>query len=118
MTRISAVDPTTVQMLSGAISGLIGGTVTPAAAELLARLADLRRRTGEGDGPIADEDATSVARAVLGAADSDPVLAVELKRWLADARGALSASGTVTNTVSGLVIGSSIVQSGHTSTTK
>jgi hypothetical protein len=103
-------------MLSGAISGLVGGSITPAAAELLERLGNLRSRIGGGNDPIANEDTMSVARAMLGAAESDPDLAGELAHWLTDARGVLGGSGAVTNTVTGAVIGSSIVQTGHTST--
>jgi hypothetical protein len=107
------MDTTTLQMLSGAISGLISGGAGAAGAELLERYRKLSGRAGAGEGlPQSEEDIARAVNALAAAAERDRALAADLLQWLADARTSLPASVTVNNTVSGVVIGGSVVQTG------
>jgi hypothetical protein len=107
------MDPTSVEMISAVLSGLISGGAGVAGAAALESFGRLRRRAGAGDGPPSTpEDAVSVAERVVASANDDAQLASDLAEWLRESQAILASITTVTNSVSGVVIGSSVVQTG------
>jgi hypothetical protein len=66
--------------------------------------------------PGAGEQAEGVARELLQAADRDSALAQDLEQWLKDAGGALANQTVVTNSISGVVVGGSVTQTGISTT--
>jgi hypothetical protein len=103
-------------MLSGTLSGLISGAAGAAGTRLLERFGELRGRTNaDACVPVSPEDAAAAAAQMLEAVRGDEVLEGDLQRWLEEARRLVPGSVSVTNSVDGVVIGSSVVQTGISS---
>jgi hypothetical protein len=107
------MDTTTLQLLTSMISGLLSGGASAGTQDLLERLGKLRERSGAPGTVLASEAGVDeAARGLLAAAEQDESLRDALAQWLTDAQKRVSAGVVVNNTVSGVVIGGSIIQTG------
>ncbi len=107
------MDTTTLQLLTSVISGLLSGGAGAGTEELLERLGKLRERSGApGTLPASEAGVDEAARGLLAAAEQDDSLRDALAQWLTDAQKRVSAGLVVNNSVSGVVIGGSIIQTG------
>jgi hypothetical protein len=107
------MDATTLQLLTSLISGLLSGSAGAGTQELLERLGKLRERSGAGTNlPASEADVNAAARELLAAAEQDEALRDALTRWLVDAQKLVPASVVVNNTMSGVVIGGTVTQTG------
>jgi TRAP-type C4-dicarboxylate transport system permease large subunit len=85
---------------------------------LLKSFGQMRRRLGADETPLATpDDAVLIAAQLVSSAGTDAQLARDLELWLSEAQAALATATVVTNSVSGVVIGSSVVQTGPPSST-
>jgi hypothetical protein len=111
------MDPISVGVISAALSGLISGGAGVAGARALESFEQLRLRAGAGKGPPSTPDeAAAVAERLVASARADAQLARDLTQWLSEAQAVLASTAAVTNSVSGVVIGSSVVQTGISTT--
>jgi hypothetical protein len=107
------MDTTTLQLLTSVFSGLLSGGAGAGTQELLERLGKLRERSGApGTFPTSETGVDDAARGLLAAAEQDESLRDALEQWLTDAQKRVSAGLVVNNTVSGVVIGASVIQTG------
>jgi hypothetical protein len=107
------MDTTTLQMLTSVISGLLSGGAGAGTQELLERLGKLRERSGApATLPASEAGIDETARGLLAAAEQDESLRDALAQWLTDAQKRVSPDLVVNNTVSGVIIGGSIIQTG------
>lgn len=107
------MDPISVEMVSAVLSGLISGGAGVAGAVALDSFGRLGRRAGVGSGPPSTPDeVVAVAELVVVSARDDAQLANDLAEWIRDSQSILQSTTTVTNSVSGVVIDSSVIQTG------
>lgn len=116
------MDPMSVAALSTVLSGVLGGATGEAGARAVTSLGRLLRRLAkrdEVDPPAEIErmisapqptDVPAIAEYLSAVAHRDPELASQVGMWIGEAQTAI-ATGPVTNSVSGTVIGS-VTQAG------
>lgn len=103
------MDPTLIELLTATLSGLVSGGAGVAGAQALEALDRLR---GGAPAPATSDDVPGLARRLVELAGSDAEFERELLAWLRGAQATLAASGGVVNSISGVVLNSSITQTG------